>query len=437
MVPGTSCLFSRARAALTVALIPAAAAWAQPEAATPATPAAGQPAAVAPKPPYVGQIQAKENSRVYARGGPGTVYYPVAILQSGAEVIVTEDDGVWKQLVPPADCFSLIAKEFVELRNAEAASGTVTGENVNVRAGPVHGDLVKDPYRVQCSLGSGTAVTILGTWTGTLDGEQKTFYKIVPPPAARVYVLGLLCRFLRPYQAAQTSPTAGAGAQAVRPADTSATQFANLETALVAACNRPAVDQIDPDELARLSTHYQEVANVTRDPKVRVFAEYRVKWIGQRIALIAALAKAKSAAEAIDQRRAAGEGTAPPILPTGQESPAESRFTETGRVEIGVYTEIEPNRFRLVGAGPRGVERTLCYVEAVPGGPDLRKLLGKRVGVIGTRNFVPSFQQHLIYVREAEVLDEPAPQTRPAEPDTETVAEPSAQTPPTDQTPAP
>jgi len=423
----TSYVLRCALAAVIVALVLAAAAWGQTDEATPVAPVvapAAEPApAAAPQPPFIGKMWAETASRVYIRSGPGTAYYPVAIVNVGTEVTVTADDGTWKQILPPAECFSLIAKKYVELADAEAKTGTVTGENVNVRAGPYHSELVKDPYARQGAVAAGTPVTVLGAWTGTLDGEQMEFYKIAPPKDARAYVASQFCKYDRPLASAVRPTPAGSGGETViLPPDTTAQQFANLEKALDEACKKPSVDKIDPDELARLAGHYQKVADATRDEHVKASALYRVQWINQRIALIAALAKARSAAEAIDQR-ISGVGTpAAPVqptgatAPTGQTTPAEKKFTEVGRIEVGVFTEIEPNRFRLVGTGPGGIEQTLCYVEAVPGGPDLKSLLGKRVGVVGTKNFVTSWQQHLIYVREVEVLDAPAAEAPPATP---------------------
>ncbi len=410
-----------ALAAVIVALVAATAAWGQVAAAPAVTEAPAPAVEETHTPPFVGRMWAKDaTSKVRVRCGPGTAYYPVCLLKVGTEVTVTADDGTWKALLPPPGCFSLITTKHVTVDPADATVGKVTGNSVNIRAFPFYTKNFKNPER-HTSLNTGDTVKIVGKWNGTLDGEQHEFYKIAPPTTVRVYVSSEFCKFDRAFD-----PTvARAGQPDVVPAATDLTpkKFDNLEKALRAACGKPSVEKIDPDQLKDLAARYQAIADGTSNKQIKANAVYRVKWINQRLALIDAYHRALQAEAAIDRRLERATDPAPPLRPVESPQPLVKKFTAVGRIQVGVFTEQYPTRFRLVGPGPGGPpggDQTLCYVEAVPDGPDLKSLLGKRIGVIGTKNYNTTWRQYLIFVREAEVIEKspatPKPTTRPAVP---------------------
>jgi len=177
-----------------------------------AEPAEGQgktvgPAAIeASSGAYIGRIT---GDKVHVRSGPSEVFYPVALLEKGQEVIVRKELRGWAQIEATQQCFSYVSQRYVELQKVlgetsevgevESAgegrdSGTVepkepvsglaalvgketilavvTGNNVRVRAGsikvpPAHAD------EVQSKLNKGAEVRVIG--------QRDNFYKIVTP----------------------------------------------------------------------------------------------------------------------------------------------------------------------------------------------------------------------------------------------------------------
>ena len=127
---------------------------------------------------------------VNIRTGPATIYYPVGQLKKGSSVIVNNVKQGFAQIYPTPECFSYIAKQFVEIKDMPAAAeaeeatkatklGVITGENVRVRAGsikvpPANADVV------QTKLNKGDLVHIIG--------ERDEYYEIVCPPDTYFWV---------------------------------------------------------------------------------------------------------------------------------------------------------------------------------------------------------------------------------------------------------
>ncbi|MFA7238416.1 MAG: SH3 domain-containing protein, partial [Phycisphaeraceae bacterium] len=84
----------------------------------------------AANPPFTGVIN---NNDVYVRSGASKNYYDVAKLQSGTVVQVRELLYGWYAIDPPPGSFSYVSQAYVQLA-ADGKTGTVTGDNVRVRA---------------------------------------------------------------------------------------------------------------------------------------------------------------------------------------------------------------------------------------------------------------------------------------------------------------
>lgn len=114
---------------------------------------------------------------VYVRSGPGTSAYPCTKLSSPATVQVLGKASGWYKILPPPGCFSVIAKEFVQL-DPTGKIGSVIGDNVWVRAaGELRG---QDFWHFQLRLNKGDRVDVLG--------EIGSYYKIVPPKGAFYWI---------------------------------------------------------------------------------------------------------------------------------------------------------------------------------------------------------------------------------------------------------
>jgi len=116
---------------------------------------------------------------VYIRSRALPEAYTCGKISRSATVTVAGRDGDWLKIVPPEGVFSVIAKSYVR-RDADNW-GTVTGDNVRVRAGssPLLAD-TDAHYAEQGHLNTGHTVAIIG--------EGSDFYKIVPPGGAYVWI---------------------------------------------------------------------------------------------------------------------------------------------------------------------------------------------------------------------------------------------------------
>jgi uncharacterized protein YgiM (DUF1202 family) len=127
--------------------------------------------------PYMAEITGTD---VYIRSGPGTNYYRCGKVNQPDKVEVVGTENSWSKIVPPSGSFSWISKQYVALDANNPGLGTVTGDNVNVRAGsefvePIHST------SLQVQLNKGAKVKLLGE-------EKDDYYKITPPEGAYLWV---------------------------------------------------------------------------------------------------------------------------------------------------------------------------------------------------------------------------------------------------------
>lgn len=124
--------------------------------------------------PFAGVVN---SDKVNIRAGAGENYYPVIQLDRGAIVMVHENLYGWYKVTAPADSFCYVSKEFVKI-DAGGQTGSIIGQSVRVRAPSPAGP--DDSYKILLRLNDGDKVRVLG--------EAGAFYKIAPPPEARLYV---------------------------------------------------------------------------------------------------------------------------------------------------------------------------------------------------------------------------------------------------------
>ncbi|HEV8377471.1 MAG TPA: hypothetical protein VGP99_01375, partial [Tepidisphaeraceae bacterium] len=113
---------------------------------------------------------------VLVRSGPSENYYITGKLAKGTPVTVVGIKFEWLKIVPPEGSFSVVAKNLVT-RDANATTGRINADNVNIRAGSSVAAL---KTTVQCKLPRGADVTIVG--------EDDAYYQIKPPADAYLYV---------------------------------------------------------------------------------------------------------------------------------------------------------------------------------------------------------------------------------------------------------
>lgn len=96
--------------------------------------------------PYVGKITGE---RINIRSGPAEPYYPIGFLNKGDKVIVhQEEHGVnnWAQIYPTPQCFSYIAKNFVDLQRVlEGSEPDSLNQTAEVSAPAVAAPVPSEP----------------------------------------------------------------------------------------------------------------------------------------------------------------------------------------------------------------------------------------------------------------------------------------------------
>ncbi len=123
--------------------------------------------------PWEGEVT---GTSVYIRSGAGGNYYPTTKVGPGTRLLVVGEKFGWYEIVPPIGSFSYIDQSLVE-KSEDGKTGTVTQENVYVRAGS---DIERRKTSTQMTLAKGATVSILGDADG--------FLKIVPPRGANLFI---------------------------------------------------------------------------------------------------------------------------------------------------------------------------------------------------------------------------------------------------------
>ena len=187
---------------------------------------------------------------VLVRSGPSDNYYITGKLAKGTPVTVVGIKFEWLKIVPPEGSFSVVAKNFVT-RDANATTGRINADNVNIRAGS---SVVPLKVTVQCKLPKGADVTIVG--------EDDAYYQIKPPADAYLYVSQ---KFVEPLKQVAAAAPAKAIVKPIEKIEKKADD-ANIE--LVKTQEKP-IDQpgaeslanpIVPIEVAKISPTTQPIS---------------------------------------------------------------------------------------------------------------------------------------------------------------------------------
>jgi len=114
---------------------------------------------------------------VPVRAGAGRSFYTVGELKQGTPVTVDEVVFGWYKIRPPKGIHSYISRAFVDAYG-DGKTGKINTNRAAVRAASINGP--GESYRRQIDLLKGATVQIVG--------EEGSFYKIVPPNRAYVFL---------------------------------------------------------------------------------------------------------------------------------------------------------------------------------------------------------------------------------------------------------
>jgi uncharacterized protein YgiM (DUF1202 family) len=330
--------------------------------------------AAVPSFPYVAEITADS---VYIRSGPGTNYYTCGKLNKADRVKVVSTQFGWSRIVPSPGCFSWISMPHVSIDPDNPAVGIVTGDYVRVRAGSEDGNPLHSET-VQGMLNKGDKVKLLGE-------EKSDYYKIAPP--AHTY-LWVSTRYTKPLSAvgevpptvAPTAPPADTGA--VAPTTTSdeaekLKEYYALEKQIKTEQAKPMAQQDYTD----IKKALLEIAGSKEAGKAARYSKFAAKKI-ERFELALDVAEQvqlqdkqfQQIQKRIDKARDAKLAEVQDL----------GRFTVVGQFQTSSIYGPEPELklYRLIDDSGR----TICYTMPTgsAAGMDLTKLIGRRVGLLGT-----------------------------------------------------
>jgi len=347
-------------------------------------------AAGIPSFPYVAEITGDD---VYIRSGPGTNYYRCGKVNKTDRVKVVSHQFSWSRIVPPTDSFSWISMQYVSVNPSVPTMGIVTGDDVRVYAGS---DLLKPIHSttLQRKLDRGEEVKLLGE-------EKDGYYKISPPADTYLWVSTQYTKPLAPIGDVPltVAPAADTG-EIVPPkisiAEEKLKEYYALEEQIQAQRAKP----IDRQDYTNIRKALLEIAGNKEAGKAARYCQFAIKQI-ERFELAAEIAEAvrlqdtqlQQVQEGIDKARAKRLAEVQDL----------GRFAIIGKFEISsIYgPEAELKRYRIIDDSGK----TVCY--ALPIGAasnmDLGKLIGRKVGLVGT--IEPNPQTAGALVRFTEVVD--------------------------------
>jgi hypothetical protein len=382
--------------------------------------------------PYRAFINANE---VYIRGGPGQSYYPTDKLRIGQEVeVYRHDPGGWYAIRPVEESFSWVSARF--LKPGEGNLAVIAEENVAARVGSRFSD-IRDVIQVR--LHKGEVVELLeGKQAGTGPGAER-WCKITPPAGEFRWVFG---KYVDPEyprdgvrrrqktdsvlaqadgagpgaSAAETaspgpSPRAKHGFVAARTGDVSRAPTTPRSTS-------PAEFQAELDAIEmELSVMVVEEPTVWTFDSLRMRADAlfnqaetavergRARVLANKIARFSDLKQRSDAVAALREETERSNRQlailSPRLHAADQPSEADRRFDGVGKLTEVLSPKIGAPRYALIG--DQGEVR--CYVTPAPG-VSLRSYLGRRVGINGTRGYMPEQRAQHLTARRVSVVED-------------------------------
>lgn len=350
--------------------------------------------------PYTGRVSGND---VNVRCGPDTNYYPTMRLSTGAAVTVVGEEFGWLKIEPPPGSFCLIAKDYVD-RDRDG-SAVVSSDHVNVRAGST----LSSRRLPITQLSKGAVVKILGE-------HQDGFYKIAPPPGAYLWIAKQFVRQIK--QAARPKPDVGKPPAVKTSQSPTATQPTER-----APTSKPAegkyqklLDKLEAEleqettgrpltqwNLKPLLPRYEQIAKQDDEQVAKLFAQQRLKIIGDRIEIQQALKRIREGGEKLqDQRRRILQQR---LAMRAKVIQLEEPFEAEGEIR---KSWVFKARYRLVN--PQD-DRTVAYLEPGQDWPDPGNFLGRYVGIRAASKYLEG-RLWILVPSEITLLERP---TKPAE----------------------
>ena len=350
--------------------------------------------------PYVGQVK---GTNVNVRSMPLINFeYRCSQLSSPAEVTAVGKQDQWLKILPPKGCFSAITKRYVHLDEG-GQTGTVTGDNVLVRAG---GDMRPfDFVTVQTRLNKGDAVRILG--------EAGDYYKIESPSGVYFWIDG---RYVVRAGPAPVTPTPPPPPKPAPPVPT--------PTPTTTVATRPVTTVVSPrtaEELAADVAAYQQARQALQEEYQKPLAQrdltavlarfqaievadnsYLKPHIDAHVQFLQGALKQMEQLKAIEaiaaQSQTRGKQVELELAKLDVESTGGAMLKAFAAQGILVRSEIFRGQAgaveRFVLRDPDG--KINCYVQCTSGAVDLSRNVGDLVGVLGSKRYDKDLEVDLV-----------------------------------------
>ncbi len=400
-----------------------------------------------------------KGNNVYVRSGSNANYYPVTKLNKGDEVTVLGQEFGWLKIAPPAGCYSLVDKTYVD--KVDDKSGVVNG-SIWAYAGS---SLNNQKYAKQVKLQKGDKVQVIGE---TADGA---LYKIEPPAGATLWVSAELVD----RDGTMLTEKSDGNKPAIEPLKPGTLKLEGLEE--VTTTTRPAIaiapptrrkdrtaptpaepkdtgryqlqiDAIEAEVAAEMAKpmnerklepiimKYEPIASQEEDQVAHIYAVTRMEQLRGHLELVDAVKQIRTLtdtaienANEIAKQRDKIRVSEPILL---------DDVVLRGEIWVSGIYDGQGNRAKRWRVVERGTGKTLAYIEVPPGSPiDPVQYYGKFVGVraSGRRQIKNTIPPVPVYtVQEIVVLDPNAPnpgesmsETYSASPAPRSVAVPSSQ----------
>ncbi|MHC4982891.1 MAG: SH3 domain-containing protein [Planctomycetota bacterium] len=354
------------------------------------------------------------------------VGYPCLKLSKPAKVTVVSKVGDWLKILPPPDAFSVIAKRYVAA-DETGGSGTVTGDNVRVRAGTKLFSWNRwiDHYAVQLMVDKGHRVKIIG--------EGDDFYKISPPKGAFLYISAKYVKRVEPppektdvEATPATQPEEGEEEQAQLPAKAEESleeikavlaRFEALEARLKAEFEKPE----DMRDVRSLLAEYRNF-DAGKGDYLKPYVDARIQFLETSIEHAEELQGLQEVlrSTAAKQREFELALTTIEVAP-----PPEPTTTYAARgilMPSAVFTGAAGAPKRFVIRDPATL-RIRAYAQSTAGETNLAQYAGKEVALVGTTEFDEQLDANVVEVQQVKVLKDqvefmvpPEPEVRPYTP---------------------
>ena len=369
---------------------------------------ATSPASGEQDPPYKAFVTADE---VYVRSGPGQDYYPTDKLKTGQQVeVYRHDPGGWYAIRPVEGSFSWVSARYLGLQPDKLAR--VTGDRVAARVGTRFSDIRSV---VQVRLNRDELVEILGSKKQTTGTGTTTWYKIAPPSGEFRWISGKFVDRLAP----------GDGVRRTHSGDLVGSALADFNQSIPPVeddSRRPAAPRaIAPEQFqAELDELDMELSiMVAEEPTVWEFGEMRLRADsllthadtalerGRARLVVGKIARFAEVKHRLDKVAALRKETErsnrqlADLSPRGPRAEADDRFDGVGKLTRVVSSKLGAPRYALIDE----LGQVRSYVSPAPG-VRLRNYLGRRVGVNGTRGYMPQQRAHHIMAKHINLVDD-------------------------------